>query len=349
MRVAIIISPNWKEYAQRYLSDCLESVRALQYTNFNLFLVDNESSPETLSYLREQAPEAEIIALEKNQGFAGGNNAALRRVLAEDYDYAFLINMDTVLEPDCLGSLVEYAEAHPRIGALQPRIMLWPEKDLINSLGNETHFLGFGFCAAYRKKYKKEDTAEIQKISYASGAGVLFRSSALKQIGLFDEEFWMYNEDQDICLRLQLAAWDVCVLARAVMYHKYEFSRSITKYYWMDRNRIIVLLKNCRLATLLLIAPAFIVMEFGLLFFSIKSGWFKEKLRVWAYFISIKHWRYILSSRRAIQSSRVISDRLLSSSFAGKIWYQEIADAKLRLVNPIFNAYWKIVRLIMFW
>lgn len=348
MKLAVIISPNWKDYAQKYLEDCLASLRLSDFQDFKIYLIDNETSNESFSYLKAKAPEAKIITLEKNEGFAGGNNAALKEVLENNFEYVFLLNMDALVSPNCLGELINCADSNLKIGALQPRIMLWPEKDLINSLGNETHFLGFGFCRAYREKYNDIDKS-IKEVVYVSGAGMLLRTEALKEIGIFDEELWMYNEDQDLSLRLALAGWENCILPKAEMFHKYEFSRSINKYYWMDRNRIIVILKSYKIITLILILPAFIIMEIGHIFFSLAGGWFKEKLRVWFYFLKFSSWVYIFKARLDIQSKRKINDRLFTKNFVGKIWYQEIADWKLRLANPFFNIYWIVVRFIMFW
>jgi GT2 family glycosyltransferase len=184
----------------------------------------------------------------------------------------------------------------------------------------------------------------VKNICYPSGAAVLFRAEVLQKVGLFDEEFWMYNEDQDMGWRIWLAGYK-CVLApEAVVYHKYEFSRSIEKYYWMDRNRILAMLKNYHWLSLIFILPAFIMMEIGLLLFS-----FKGKIKVWRYFLSVKNWRYIICARQASQNLRKIKDRDIVKMFSGKIWYQEIGDWKLSIVNPIFSAYWKLVKTVIFW
>ncbi len=346
--LAIIISPNWKDYAETYLADCLASLKKQTFTGWDLFLIDNETSTESFALLERLAPEARIIRLEANEGFAGGNNAALRQVMVQGYEYAFLLNMDTVVDPECVQRLMETAAAETDAGAIQARLMLWPDTGRINSLGNLTHFLGFGFSDAYRESMAGRDL-ETRDIAYPSGAGVLVPVKALGVVGLFDEEMWMYNEDQDLGWRLWLAGFR-CVLApRAVVYHKYEFSRSVKKYYWMDRNRIIAMLKNYRWPTLVAIAPAFLVMEAGLILFSLKSGWFREKLRVWLYLLSPKHWPYLRQARRSSQRLRRRSDRSVTRLFSGRIWYQEIDDVKLRLINPVFALYWKLVRLVMFW
>lgn len=363
--LAVIISPNYKEYAATYLADCLSSLRAQTFSDFDIFLIDNETSEQSFALLKQLAPEIpenQIMRRERNDGFAGGNNAALRAAMAEGYEWAMLLNMDTEAAPDCLEKLMSAANNSPRtedgrvsFGAIQARLMLHSKKDIVNSLGNETHFLGFGFSRGYGDAYDNKvhdlehaaDNLPYPEIAYPSGAAVLFNVEALKKVGLLDEEMWMYNEDQDLGWRLWLAGYP-CVLApAAAVYHKYEFSRSIQKYYWMDRNRIIAILKNYHILTLVLIAPAFIVMELGLALFSFQSGWWKEKLAVWNYFLSAKHWRYILCERRRIQSTRVTKEIKIARLIVGRIWYQEIGDAKLKLVNPVFELYWRIVRTII--
>ena len=166
---------------------------------------------------------------------------------------------------------------------------------------------------------------------------------------MFDEEFWMYNEDQDLGWRIWLSGLK-CVLApEAVVYHKYEFNRSIKKYYFLDRNRIIAMLKNYHFGSLILILPAFIVMEIGLIFFAFKNGWFFEKIKVYNYFLNLTNWRKIWALRKKVQKSRIIKDREIIKMFSGKIWYQEIGETRLRIANVLFSAYWKIARAIIRW
>ena len=412
-KVAIIISPNWRDYAEKYLAECLESLRRQDFPGeFKIFLVDNESSEESMALLKKivethgmrldesgknnppylqnpptplfergQGGQIEIIRNKNNDGFAKGNNDAIKLALAQGFDYVILFNMDTVIEKNCVSELVKVAENPPNplyqgggknppnpplsrgaIGAVQARLMLHPETEKINSLGNITHFLGFGYCLGYRQQMSdvgcrisdfgcriSDVGFRMSDICYPSGAAVLFKAEVLKKVGLFDEEFWMYNEDQDLGWRIWLAGYK-CVLApEAVVYHKYEFAKSIQQYYWMDRNRMLSIIKNYHWLTLVLITPACLVMELGLLLFSLKTGWFKEKIKVWLYFLKPRTWKYLKKSRRKSQSLRQVKDRDIVKMFTGKIWYQEIDDPKLRLVNPIFDWYWRIVRKIIIW
>ena len=82
-------------------------------------------------------------------------------------------------------------------------------------------------------------------------------------------------------------------------------------------------------------------MEFGLILFSLKSGWFRDKIKVWKYFFSLKTLSYILRARKRNQSLRKVKDSKIVNLISGKIWYQEINDWKLRLINPVFNLYLK--------
>ena len=344
MKVGLVLL-NYKDYAERFLTPCLASLRSLSSAiKPDLFIVDNASTPASVAYLREQAPEARLIINEHNDGFAKGNNDAMRLLLAENYDYILLLNMDASLAPDALTELIRIAEANPRAGAIQARLMLDPERKLVNSLGNDIHFLGFGYCRGYRQPFVDEGR-EKAEIAYPSGAAVLFRAAALRAVGLFDEEFWMYNEDQDLGWRLWLAGWQCLLAFRAVAYHQYEFSRSVSKYYWMERNRLLAAWKNYSVLSLLLFFPALLAMELGMSYFSLRSGWFKEKRKAWAYFFQPRHWPYLIRSRRAAQRLRQVSDYKILPLFSGKIWYQEIDNPLLKYIaNPVFAAYFAVMR-----
>jgi GT2 family glycosyltransferase len=347
-KAAIIISPNYEDHAQRYLHDCLESLRRQDWHGEKkIFITDNQSTAESFAFLKETAPEAEIIRNENNDGFAKGNNDAMRLALQAGFDYLILFNMDTIVEADCISHLVKTAESDGAIGAVQARIMLWPDKHKINSLGNVIHFLGFGYCEGYGEEWSEQLPFAARNICCPSGAAVLYKKEVLETTGLFDEEFRMYNEDHDLGWRIWLAGWRCVSALQAVVYHKYEFVGDARKYYWLDRNRLLAMIKNYHPATLLLIFPAFIFMEFGLLLFAFQKGWFKEKLNVYRYFLCRENRQYILKARRESQALRRVKDRDIVGMFSGRIWYDEIGDWKLGLVNHILDTYWSIIKWIL--
>jgi len=348
-KVAVILV-NFRDYANKYLADCYASLLNQDYSGpIKLMIVDNASTPESQAYLKTNAPQAEVIINQKNAGFAKGNNDAIKLALAWDYDYIFLLNLDTIIEPSAIRELVNVLEVDSQIGAAQSKLLLHPQTDKINSLGNVTHFLGFGYCLNYQDLASHHAHLGVTNIFYPSGAAVMFRAEALRQVGLFDEVFWMYNEDQDLGWRLWLWGYR-CVLApKSVVYHRYEFSRSISKYYYMDRNRILSVLKNYHTLTLLLILPAAIIMELGLAVFAIKSGWFKKKLAVWGYFLWPGSWVHILRARREIQAKRMVKEQEMVRMISGRIWYQEVGGPLLLIANFFLSLYWSIVKRIIIW
>jgi len=355
MRTAVIVSPNWKDYASKYLEACLSSLREQKEVDqFKIFLVDNGSSAQSRQLLQETAERIlgqsipfELLSSPDNLGFAGGNNLALRQAANQGYLYAALFNMDGRLDPLALHYLEKSLDQDGALGAVQARIMLWPDKHLVNSLGNVTHFLGFGYCLGYRQSY--EQASELGAIAYASGAAVMLRLSALARVGLFDEEFWMYNEDQDLSWRLWLSGFSIKVEPRSVFYHEYEFSRSVSKYYWMDRNRLLVIFKNYHWATLLIIMPALLGVELMTPLIAWRGGWLKQKIKVWGYFLRPGTWRYLALARRQSQALRRVSDSSIVKMFSPIIDYQEVSGLATRMGNRFLTVYWQIVRKLIFW
>lgn len=346
-KVAIILV-NYKDYAKRYLEDCLLGLRSQDFIGeIKLYIVDNETSEESFKYLKSQVPEAEIIRNQNNDGFAKGNNDAIKKALETGFAYVVLFNLDTIIDKSAISEMVKLAESSEWIGVVQSRLMLWPDKEKVNSIGNDTHFLGFGFCRGYNEIYKDKEIKDGKEIFYPSGAAVLFKSKVLKEIGLFDEDYFMYNEDQDLGWRAWLAGYK-CVLAKnSVVYHKYEFGRSISKYYFMDRNRIMTTLKNYKPISLFLYFPAFLIMEIGLFYFAIKNGWVKEKFKVWALFFKISFWKSIIGKRKEINNFRKVKDYKIAKLITGRIWYQEISSPLLSIANIFLNIYFILVKFVL--
>ncbi len=350
-RVAIILI-NYKDYAKKYLEECIESLRKQSYPkdSFKIFIVDNETSKETAEYLRNAAPEAEIIFNEKNYGFAKGNNIAIRKAMNENYDYIVLLNMDTIVDSEWLEKLVAAAEDNKNAGAIQSLIMLHPETSKINSSGNHLHFLGFGFCRDYGQEIPDSKFMVPDSFFYASGASVLYPAEVLKKVGLFDSEFFMYHEDTDLSWRLRQAGYDIILAPKSVVYHKYQFSRSILQFYYVERNRMIMMFENYRFGTLFLIFLPFLVMELGQLGYALLRGLFWTKLKVYGYFLKPKNWARMIKNKMGKAKLRKVSDRELAKLIVGKIEFQEIANPVLKYIaNPVFNIYWKVVRQIIFW
>lgn len=356
-RIAIIVVTY---NAKPYLENCFNSLARISYPReaLEIIVVDNASTDGTADWIREHVVSATLIRNQDNLGFAGGNNVGIRHALARGAEFVYLLNQDTSVAPDFLDEAVRAAQADSKIGAVQSFLLLHPERDRVNSMGNAIHFLGFGYTRGYRllrsdaedeiARWRQRDPA--LRIAYASGAGALFSAAALREAGLFDEELFLYHEDLDLGWRLRLAGYENVLAPQSVVYHEYEFSRSIGKWYWMERNRFLVLAKNYRLATLVLILPALVLMELGIIALSLRSGWWREKFKGYAYLARLHNWQMLLHKRREAQRRRRVADRMVTSFFTGVITFQDVMNPVLRyLANPFFQAYWYIVRKIIFW
>ncbi|HTM69169.1 MAG TPA: glycosyltransferase family 2 protein [Candidatus Binatia bacterium] len=334
----------------RFVDGCFGSLAAMDSTGLETAVVaiDNGSKDDTVERMKAY-PWVSTAVSKENLGFAGGNNLIMRHAMEGGADYVYLLNHDTEVTPSFLTEAVQAAEADLKIGAVQSLLLLHPDKDLINSTGNAIHFLGFGYCLDYRRRLADWRPPSGEKeIAYASGAGVLYRVAALREAGLLDEELFLYHEDLDLGWRLRLMGWKNVLAPASVVHHKYEFSRSITKYYYMERNRYVVFLKNLRVWTLAVLALPLAAAEIALLAASVRSGWWREKLRVYGYFFKSRGWKHIASERKRIQSTRKVGDREIVRLFVPTIGYQEVAGPFTKYVaNPLMTAAWAVLRLLI--
>jgi hypothetical protein len=396
-KVAVILI-SWKDYAKKFLADCATSLAKQTYPAdlWQIFIVDNETTEENRNFIKATIPNVRLLTNKDNVGFAEGNNTAIKVALTEGFDYIVCLNLDVIVEPNWLEELVKVAVANPDAGAVQSLILLHPDVTKINSLGNQIHFLGFGFTTGYKKDIGEylnaslnagsivpnviigavepvEKTVRIcnktpqpsafvstlrppdygasaSEITYPSGSSVLYTRKALETVGLYSGYFFMYHEDLDLGWRMWLAGFKNVLAPKSIVYHKYEFSRSMKLFYFMERNRLIVLLRNYKLPTLLLILPAFIIMEIGECLFLWKQGGLKHKLRAYGYFFTKICWQRIWRERLDIAKYRRASDCDMLKRFSGAISNQEIDNVVLRYIaNPMFGAYLWIIRLIVIW
>ncbi len=302
-----------------------------------------------------ELPEVVCVFNDENLGFAGGHMKLYEAIRDRNPEFVYLLNQDAYVDADFLRSIVQYAESNPNMATVQSRIMRAQTPDRYNSAGNAMHFLGFGFSLANGDVRNSTLTIEQQRgglpMFYASGAGAMIRTGVFNMIGdMFVSSYFMYHEDLDVCWRARLAGSDVGYADNSVVYHRYDFSRSMKKFFWMERNRHLTNFCNYRTGTLVFIAPPMIVMELGTLFFAFRSGWWKEKLRSWGFFWKRSTWKYIYDRRRFVRSIRTRSDREMLQNMVGVVVSQEVESKIMtRVVNPILSVYFLLLKSIVRW
>jgi GT2 family glycosyltransferase len=336
----------------------IESVANVDYPRelLTLHIVDNNPGDGSLDEAKKHITRfadlmPRIVFHEPgwNSGFAGGNNIAIRDALNDNVSYVYLLNADASFESGALREAVAVAQTDQMFGSVQSLIVLQQNPQEVNSRGNAIHFLGMGYCLGYHEK-RGLISDDVRKIAYASGAGVLYSARALRSVGLFDETFWMYHEDLDLGWRMMLSGYTNVLAPKSVIRHRYEFSRSVSKWYWMERNRIAVVFKNYHLLTIILLLPQLWIADLALMVYAIKGGYWKEKIRAHLWFWSPRSWAFLLRGRAQIAKKRTVSDRVILSAFTSRIAYQEFEDPMIKnVVNPAWDLLFMMVKMIVKW
>ena len=351
-----IVTALWK--GAEFLPAMFESLAALDYPRecVTMHFVENGPGDGTLDEVKRQMerfgdklPPIKIHQPGMNTGFAGGNNLVIRESIARGVKYVYLLNNDAAFEPQALKEAVRVAEADEKFGSVQSLLVLQQNPDEVNSSGNEIHYLGMGYSGGYHSK-RSEVPSTVKRIAYSSGAGVLFPTRVLKEVGLLDETLWLYHEDLDLGWRILLAGYINVLAPKSVTRHRYDFSRSTSKWYWMERNRLAVLFKNLRLGTILVLLPQLVILDVALSLFAVKGGWWREKLRADAWFFKSSSWSYLLRGRREIAKIRRVSDHEILESFTPVVAYQEFESPFItKIVNPAWKVLFAVTKFIVIW
>jgi GT2 family glycosyltransferase len=350
-----------------FLGDCLAALdrAGLDPGATRVIVVDNGSSDGTAEMVRRDLLTADgtatrgglpalLLAETSNRGFSGGNNLALRRALDDGDEFAYFLNPDTEVQPGFLAAALAAAAPDPRIALVQSLLVRHPETHLVNSYGNALNYLGIGHVAGDGRALDEPEVvallARVRDIPFASGAASLVRLSVLARIGLFNEELFLYCEDLELTWRARLAGFRAVFAPASRVAHKYEFSRNRSKYYFIERNRLLVLAWCYRLPTLGLISPALLALELGSWTLAATQGWWPEKLRAVRYFARLETWQRLLATRRQVQGLRVVDDRELGRLYTARIELPALGAGLLgRVANPLLAAHWRLVRALLRW
>lgn len=244
-----IITLNWNNVQDTLR--CLESIGRLSYDNFRVIVVDNGSQEDPKEILKAATVPFDFIANSTNQGYAGGNNVAIRHALDWGADYVWLLNNDAMTEPDTLGLLIAAMQADSRIGMASPIIRYFPSGEI--EYAAEMIDLKAVICTG------TTDLAEACKWQeiYAErmvllGTALLISKECLTAIGFFDENLFAYWEDTDISIRANAAGFRNFTVFDACVHHakpprtdpRFEAVRKPHFYYYMTRNEFLIWRKH---------------------------------------------------------------------------------------------------------
>lgn len=307
------------------LLNCINSLKTVDYPNFEIILVDDGSSDDPTTSIKYQVPNIKIIKNKENLGFVKANNEGLKTAAGK---YILLLNNDTTVNKNLLKVMVEKMEMDKTIGVMQPKIKMMDNPGLLDNSGSYLTYTGFLMHRGYgAKDSKKFDQQEF--IFSAKGACLMARKSIIDKVGLFDDDFVSYMEESDFCFRVWLLGYKVLYYPKTFINHKVGFSYSkknvIEVNFNSFKNRILMLIKNLNTLNLILVLVPHILIVLGLgVFYLIKLQFSKASMIFRAIGWNIININKTLIKRSRIQKIRKVRDRVIFKYIMKKIDISEM-------------------------
>ena len=249
MKTAVVIL-NWNTegFLRKFLPGLLRSVEKVE--GAEVIVADNASTDGSIKVMKEEFPQVRTIVLEKNFGFTGGYNKAFEQI---ESDLFVLINSDIEVTDGWLEPLVRWMQEHPECGACAPKLHSWQEREKFEyagAAGGCLDLFGYPFCRGRILKTLETDHGQYDSpadVFWATGACLMVRSSLYRELGGLDDRFFAHMEEIDLCWRMQLDGYKVCVVPQSIVYHVGGGTLPATspfKLYLNFRNNILMLENN---------------------------------------------------------------------------------------------------------
>ena len=238
-----VVTVNYNQSAAT--CDMLESLYASGYPNLETLVVDNASPSDTPEVIKERFPQVIFIQSNKNLGFAGGNNLAIRQARG---DFIYLLNNDTIVPENHILLLLNALTDDPETGVVSPKIKLYSDPDVIlfagftpmSSITVRNKTIGFAEkdCGQYDQR---------KQSAYAHGAAMMLKREVIEKAGWMNEQYFLYYEEIDWSTRIKKAGYSIKYIHDTFVLHKESLSTgkdSPLKSYYMNRNRCLFILLN---------------------------------------------------------------------------------------------------------
>ena len=255
--------------------DCLSSLEKITYPNVKIYVIDNGSSDNSVTEIRNQFPDYEIIGLPENYGFARGNNAGFALV-KQKADYTIFLNNDTIVDPNFVEPLINAMESNSTVKQSTPKIFYADNLDYIWFGGGKVS-LWAGWIRHLGIRQKDSIQFSFNRnVDYATGCCVCMRTVDFESIGMFDESFLMYGEDVDLSLRFRKQGGQILFVPESKIWHKVSSSIgtqfSIRKWKRKNIGKMKLVTKHVHPAQLPIVMPLAILVSILELFITIILG-----------------------------------------------------------------------------
>lgn len=223
----------------KYQNDCIKSLYEMSCTDFEVIVVDNASTDDSIARLKESYPAVHVIEFQENAGVAKGNNIGIKYSRKLKMEYTLLMNNDVELHPEMLIQLLTHADENT---VTVPKIFYYAPSDLLWYAGGQFEWNKGG--ARHYGLQEKDNGAydEMKEVDYASTCCMLLHNSIFEKIGMIDEDLFMYYDDADLCMKLHEANVAIQYVPSAKMWHKVSSStggeHSKLCVYYQNRNQL---------------------------------------------------------------------------------------------------------------
>ncbi len=298
-----------------HLKENLDSLFNLEYKNFEVIFVDNNSQDNSVKYVKENYNKLKIYVLDKNHGFSQGNNIAMAKTKGK---YIILLNPDTCVEKNWLSEMVKVAQSSHKAGIVGCKQIDFENRNILGFCGSTSD--KFGNVSEFGDREKEKGHFNIQtKAFFITGACLLFKRELYEKMQLFDPTYFMYYEDVDFCWRAWIYGYDVIYSPKPIIYHKADkpikFKILGRILFYIERNRIRTILKNYELKNILRILPIFFFNRLRFIF----NTYFSDKKLFYFHFFCLLRailWNLInlgsmIKYRIKIQANRTRDDKFI--------------------------------------
>jgi GT2 family glycosyltransferase len=307
LKSVTVIIVNWN--GKKFVAKCLDGLRKQTYKNFSVIMVDNGSNDGSAEFVSKKYPEVEIEALSENLGFSIANNIAVESVETE---YVVLLNNDAVPHPNWLENLLNAIKDHPEAGFAASKMLFFDNPTTIDRTGD---IYTTGGTALLRGRGQLSDNYTDREWVFGACAGAaLYKTRMLKDVGLFDEDFFLVYEDVDLSFRAQLRGFKCLYVPDAIVYHLASSSivddSSISVYY-SHRNLEWVYIQNMPDSLIKKTILPHLIYDMAAFFFFTAKGRSIEFIK--AKWHAIKGFRRSIDKRSRIQARKKVTDEYIWS------------------------------------
>lgn len=317
--VLSIIIPTFN--TKKYISACIDSILKSNTKNFEIIIIDNASTDNTIAFLKKkfkkQTAKIKYLSLNQNYGPAKARNEGVKIASGK---YLSFLDSDTIVTPDWASQAIKCLKSDTKIAAVQCKLLLAKNKKQLDYVGEYLGKTGFLVPVAPHGEIDHGQYDSTKQILAAKSAGMFIKKRIFNKIGGFDEDYFIFVEETDLGWRCWLAGYQVILCPSSIVYHHFSATKSVVDEKFNNylvrfhgtKNYILTLYKNLSTGYLIKILPLHIILWLGLSFYLTLTGNFQSSVNIirgilWHISNIIKN----THKRNIIQKQRQVSDQLL--------------------------------------